>query len=200
MFRLAGEKLYLPSGIASAASTTCFSIALISASSADATVSGGGGMARLVALPGQAVMAHTSTAGSATIRMVIVEAPFRRDLTHVRRRERQVVPVAVRRVKELRLVRVGFDLLAQPQDGLVHGPVRVRHVRVAPDDPEQLVAMHDAVRALREIAEHRELPARQLDRFSRIQRARVLEVDRHVRELQTEERGARPPEDRENAR
>src|SRR5258708_12974571 len=106
----------------------------------------------------------------------------------------------MRGVKELRLVRVGFDLLAQSQDRLIDGPVCVRHVSVTPDDMEQLVPVHDAVRALREVAEYRELSTRQLDRLSRAQRARVLEVDRDAGELQTQKRGARPPKDCENAR
>src|SRR5260370_28875930 len=106
----------------------------------------------------------------------------------------------MRGVKELGLVRVGFDLLAQSQHRLVNGWVSVWDVGMPPDDLEQLVPVHDAVRALREVAEHRELSTGQLDRLSRVLRARVLEVDRDVGELQTHQRRTGPPKDRENAR
>src|SRR5260221_9214277 len=80
MFKLSGEKLNLSSGMASAASTTCFSMALISRSTTEATVGEAccspGGCCAWAVFAAVAPAARMSAADNKKCRLISVSPPW----------------------------------------------------------------------------------------------------------------------------
>jgi hypothetical protein len=66
---------------------------------------------------------------------------------------------------------------------MVHGPQACR-AGIAPDRPQELFPVHDAVRALREVLEELEIAVRQVDIACVVPRPHLREVDRDVSKLQ----------------
>ena len=64
-------------------------------------------------------------------------------------RQAERVAVAVGGADEARMARIGLNLAPQPGDGVVHRPARRRHVEIAPDLAQQLVAVDDSARCAR---------------------------------------------------
>src|SRR5436189_536820 len=82
---------------------------------------------------------------------------------------------------ELRMARIGLDLLAQPRDVHVDG-ARRRHGVVAPHFVEQLVTGKRGAAMLQEVAQQLKLPRRELERRAVFRRFGLPEVDAHVAE------------------
>ena len=63
---------------------------------------------------------------------------------------------------------IGFDLLPEARDGVVHRS-RGRRVRIAPDLAQQLVARDDAALVFGQVAEQFELAVRQVQLVAALQ-------------------------------
>src|SRR4029450_6726578 len=82
-------------------------------------------------------------------------------------RRNQAVAVAVRLSNKCRMVRVGLNLLAKPEDKVVHRPCQ-RHIRVSPHEMKQFVPGYHMSGSLGEalenfkftIGQHERLPRR----------------------------------------